>query len=62
MKEMNNGVNHLHGGPNGFHNKIWSIVSLKKEKIVMSLKSEDGEMGYPGNLDVELTYQIVNRK
>ena len=59
---VNNGVNHLHGGPNGFHNKIWNLVSIAKEKIVMSLNSEDGEMGYPGNLDVELTYQIVNNQ
>ncbi len=59
---INNGVNHLHGGPNGFHNKIWSIVSFDKEKIVMSLDSEDGEMGYPGNLDVELIYQIVDNQ
>ena len=46
----------------GFHNKIWSIVSFNKEKIVMTLNSEDGEMGYPGNLDVELTYQIVDKQ
>ena len=59
---INNGVNHLHGGPNGFHNKIWSIVSFDKEKIIMSLNSEDGEMGYPGKLDVELTYQIVDNQ
>ena len=57
---VNNGVNHLHGGPNGFHNKIWNLVSIAKEKIVMSLNSEDGEMGYPGNLNVELTYQLVD--
>ncbi len=57
---INNGVNHLHGGPKGFHNKIWTIVSSNKEKIVMSLNSKDGEMGYPGNLDVELIYQIVD--
>ena len=59
---INNGINHLHGGPKGFHNKIWSIVSFNKEKIVMTLNSEDGEMGYPGNLDVELTYQIVDKQ
>ena len=59
---INNGINHLHGGPKGFHNKIWSIVSFNKEKIVMNLNSEDGEMGYPGNLDVELTYQIVDKQ
>ena len=57
---VNNGVNHLHGGPNGFHNKIWNLVSIAKEKIVMSLNSEDGDMGYPGNLNVELTYQLVD--
>jgi len=59
---INNGVNHLHGGPEGFHNKIWTIVSFNKEKIVMSLNSKDGEMGYPGNLDVKLIYQIVDNQ
>jgi len=59
---VNNGVNHLHGGPNGFHNKTWNLVSSAKEKIVMSLNSEDGEMGYPGNLDVELTYQLEDNQ
>jgi aldose 1-epimerase len=59
---VNNGVNHLHGGPKGFHNKIWSIVSSDKGKLVMSLNSKDGEMGYPGNLYVELTYQLVNNQ
>ena len=57
---VNNGVNHLHGGPNGFHNQIWNLVSIAKDKIVMSLNSEDGEMGYPGNLNVELTYQLLD--
>ena len=59
---VNNGVNHLHGGPKGFHNKIWSIVSSDKGKLVMTLNSKDGEMGYPGNLYVELTYQLVNNQ
>ena len=59
---VNNGVNHLHGGPNGFHNRIWDLVSSAKEKIVMSLNSEDGEMGYPGNLNVELTYKLIDNQ
>lgn len=53
---INNGPNHLHGGPGGFQNRIWNC-SVEEDKVVFTLRSEDGDMGYPGNLDVKVTYQ-----
>jgi aldose 1-epimerase len=55
---INNNKNHLHGGPDGFHNQVWKVVSADENSIVMTYLSKDGEMGYPGNLSVEVTYAI----
>lgn len=55
---INNNENHLHGGPDGFHNKVWEVVSADENAIVMTYQSQDGEMGYPGNVTVEVTYAI----
>ncbi len=55
---LNNGVNHLHGGPDGFFNVEWTVKSSNDTSLVLSYLSEDGEMGYPGNLDVQVTYSL----
>ena len=55
---INNNENHLHGGPDGFHNQVWEVVSADENAIVMTYQSQDGEMGYPGNVTVEVTYAI----
>lgn len=53
---INNGPNALHGGPTGFQNRIWNIVSANDNKVVFEYKSADGEEGYPGNLTARATY------
>lgn len=52
---INNGPNHLHGGPEGFQNKVWES---RKHKGGVEFKyvSPDGEMGYPGKLVVVARY------
>jgi aldose 1-epimerase len=54
----NDGENHLHGGPNGFHNVIWRIERADASSVCLSYLSKDGEEGYPGNLRIEVTYTI----
>jgi len=58
---LNNGVNHLHGGPGGFHNVIWEVKAVTDSSIVLTYLSKEGEMGYPGNLNVEVQY-LLNSK
>lgn len=58
---INNNENHLHGGPKGFHNQVWEVVSANENSIVMTYLSKDGEMGYPGNLMVEVSYTINDK-
>ena len=53
---INNGPNHLHGGPEGFQNKVWESREVDGAVEFMYF-SEDGEMGYPGNLKVVARYE-----
>jgi len=57
----NNGKNHLHGGPGGFHQKIWACTAAEKGGLVFELDSPDGEEGYPGNLHVKVTFTLKER-
>jgi aldose 1-epimerase len=57
-KNNNNG--HLHGGIAGFSKKHWEIVSSSKNKLTLKYVSPDGEEGYPGNLEVEVSYSLQN--
>lgn len=57
----NNGNNHLHGGLKGFDKVVWNadiVKNVKDESLQLTYRSEDGEEGYPGNLDVKVTYTL----
>lgn len=55
-----NGVGHLHGGFVGFNRKLWSgeIVETEYPCVIFTQTAMDGEEGYPGNLDVSVTYTL----
>lgn len=55
---VNNGPNHLHGGPTGFHARVWDAVQPNDNTLTLTYTSADGEEGFPGNLEVELTYRL----
>ena len=46
---VNNGPNHLHGGPDGFQNQVWDS-RVEGDAVEFQYFSQDGEAGYPGNL------------
>lgn len=52
---VNNGPNHLHGGPTGFQNRIWES-RVETDRVVFSYLSVAGEEGYPGQLNVEACF------
>jgi aldose 1-epimerase len=57
----NNGPNHLHGGPEGFHKKVWTprIVSGPDgDALALTCTSPDGEEGYPGTLTATIAYSL----
>ncbi len=58
---LNDKVNSLHGGGEGFDKVAWTVVSVKSgptATLVLGHRSPDGESGYPGNLDVTVTYTL----
>lgn len=58
---INNGENHLHGGEFGFDKKIWDAEAIDGDEPTLRLHvlSPDGDEGYPGNLDVTVTYALT---
>ncbi len=56
---VNNGPNHLHGGNVGFDKVFWETKQIGN-KIDLSYTSLDGEEGYPGNLKVNVIYELTD--
>lgn len=57
---VNNGPNHLHGGPTGFHARVWEVTEQKENAVTLRHLSVDGEEGYPGNVDVFVTFTLTD--
>ena len=55
---LNNGKNSLHGGPSGFHSRVWDVEFYNKNNLKMKYFSKDGEEGFPGNLNVEVNFSL----
>jgi aldose 1-epimerase len=71
----NDGENHLHGGVRGFDRVLWDAFTVQsgpipgspfdvpgagRASLILSYVSEDGEEGYPGRLDAEVTITLTN--
>jgi aldose 1-epimerase len=60
---QNNMGNHLHGGNRGFHKVVWKVEphsSAEGAGLTLSYESKDMEEGYPGNLQVKVTYILTD--
>lgn len=58
---INNGPNSLHGGPTGFHARVWDAEQVTPQSLKLHYLSADGEEGFPGNLDVTVVYTLSNQ-
>jgi aldose 1-epimerase len=55
--------NHLHGGFKGFDKRVWDAeAAANGTSVLFRRRSEDGEEGYPGALDAEVTYTLSDRE
>jgi aldose 1-epimerase len=58
----NDGPNALHGGLVGFDRKLWEIIAVEdgpEPGVTLAYTSAHGEEGYPGRLDVRVTYRLT---
>ena len=58
--DKNNNGNNLHSGRDYYHYRMWTVKATTENSITLSLNSPDGDQGYPGALDVELTYTLTD--
>jgi len=56
---QNNGKNCLHGGPKGWQHKLFQGRQLDASTVELKLFSPDGDMGFPGNLNLTVTYKLT---
>lgn len=50
---------HLHGGPDGFHRRVWEVVSQREDQVVLALESPDGDQGFPGHVSAQVSFTVV---
>ncbi|MGY1593876.1 aldose epimerase family protein [Geodermatophilus sp. SYSU D00708] len=58
---QNDGPNTLHGGPDGFDDRVWEATDVGDDEVAalqLELVSEDGDQGFPGTLTTTVTYSL----
>jgi len=56
---VNNGPNHLHGGPTGFHARVWDAEQINDSELVLRYISAYYEEGFPGELKMTVKYSLT---
>ena len=57
---INNGPNHLHGGPTGFHARVWDAEQINNHTLVLRYVSAYYQEGFPGELSMTVMYTLNN--
>lgn len=55
----NDGENNLHSGPDGYSFRLWQTETLTDNSVTFFLHSPDGDQGYPGALDMRVTFTLT---
>lgn len=58
--EQNNNGNNLHSGRNYYQHRMWEVKETTENSITLSMHSPDGDQGFPGNFDVDVTYTLTD--
>lgn len=57
---INNGPNHLHGGPTGCHARVWDAEQINEQELVLRYTFAYYEEGFPGELKMTVKYSLTN--
>lgn len=58
--DKNNNENNLHSGWDFYHYRMWNVKNTTENSITFLLHSPDGDQGYPGMVDICVTYTLTN--
>ena len=62
IEANDNDVNNLHSGKDGYQNRVWKVTDEKVDNecasVTMALHSPHMDQGFPGNVDISLTYTL----
>jgi aldose 1-epimerase len=61
--DVNDGINHLHGGADGFHRQLWEAETFNTPQsvgLILTYLSIDGDQGYPGTAEITTIYELRN--
>jgi aldose 1-epimerase len=53
------GKHTLHGGAGGIGRQLWTLQEAGPDFVTLTCRARDGEMGFPGNLDISCTYRVI---
>jgi len=59
LESVNKDGVHIHGGATGFHRRLWN-GEASSSSVTFSLSSDDGHEGYPGEVEVSVTYTLTD--
>ena len=54
-----NGAHNLHSGPDCWKDRVWNVKNVSETEITLALHSPDGDQGFPGAFDIEVTYTVT---
>ncbi len=58
LEKNDNGKNNLHSGLDYYQKRLWEVKEYETDRICLQLHSPDGDQGYPGALDMKVTYTL----
>lgn len=56
--DVNDNSNNLHSGNDFYSKRMWKVVECTDTSIILSLHSPNGDQGFPGNADIQVTYKL----
>ncbi len=58
LDKNDNGHNNLHSGPDYYNKRMWEVTENGDDHVTFMLHSPDGDQGYPGTIDMYVTYSL----
>lgn len=56
--DKNDNGNNLHSGKDYYHKRLWTVEEYTDDSVTFLLHSPDGDQGYPGSIDMRVTYEL----